>query len=114
MIAKQIRAITECRASGIRCRSDAEKLYVDFEVMCSACVMAHEEADCVQVIRMLSDKAKDPEKGAVATLYFPENGESMFDIAKKYKISRVSLMERNGITSEEEIKGKALLIPKKR
>lgn len=110
----QVRASAQCRASGVRCRSDAEKLYVDFEVICAANAMSFEEADCVQVIRMLPDKAREQEKGAVATLYFPENGESMFDIAKKYRVSRTSLMERNGLEKEEDMAGRALLIPKKR
>jgi hypothetical protein len=50
----------------------------------------------------------------VATLYFPEDGESVFDIAKKYRVSRLSLLERNGLEREEDMAGRALLIPKKR
>ena len=111
---ENVKAFVECRASSVRCRCDAEKLYVDFEVICASSVMAFEDAQCVQVIRMMPDKAREQEKGAVATLYFPEEGESVFDIAKKYRVSRLSLLERNGLEKEEDMAGRALLIPKKR
>ena len=111
---ENVKAFVECRASAVRCRCDAEKLYIDFEVICSSSVMGFEDAQCVQVIRMMPDKAREQEKGAVATLYFPEDGESVFDIAKKYRVSRLSLLERNGLEREEDMVGRALLIPKKR
>lgn len=103
----------DCRTTGIRCRVDDEKLYVDFEVICNVISMGATDADAVQIIRMLADKPKEGEKGAVATLYFPEIGETVFDIAKKYQVSRLSLMERNGVDKEEDIFGRALLIPQK-
>ncbi|MBE6672902.1 MAG: DUF3794 domain-containing protein [Ruminococcaceae bacterium] len=114
LAAQKVRILMDCRAAGVRCRSDGEKLYVDFEVISNMVLMACEEANSVQVIRMLPDKGREQEKGAVATLYFPDRGESMFDIAKKYRVSRVSLMERNGMEKEEQMDGRALLIPKKR
>ena len=66
---QQVKALVDCRAAGVRCRSDGEKLYVDFEVICSMTLMAYEDADCVQVIRMLPDKSRDQEKGAVVIIF---------------------------------------------
>ncbi len=111
---EQVKTVIDCRASGIRCRVDDEKLYIDFEVICNVLLTAAQDAQTIQVIRMLPDKPREGDKGAVATLYFPENGETLFDIAKKYKVARISLMERNGVESEENMAGRALLIPKKR
>jgi hypothetical protein len=103
-----------CRAENIRCRVDDEKLYVDFEIICHTRILGGEEITAVQVIRMTGETLKKSEKGAVATLYFPEKGETLFDIAKKYKVTSADLMARNGLDSIELTPGHALLIGQKR
>ncbi len=110
----EVKANIECRAMGVRCRVDDKKLYVDFEVVGSVTLLAYKEADVISVIRMMPDRVYEGEKGAIATLYYVQKGETIFDIAKKYKVSRASLMERNSLESENEIVGVALLIPQKK
>jgi hypothetical protein len=111
---KEVKANIDCRAMGVRCRIDDKKLYLDFEVVGTVTLFSCEEATAISVIRMMPDKVYEGEKGAIATLYYVQKGESIFEIAKKYKVSRTSLMERNSLESENEIEGVALLIPQKK
>ena len=110
----EIRQMIDCRCTGVRCRVDNEKMHIDFEVIVNAFFLGSTEAEAIRVIRMTNDIQTEKERTSVATLYFVQPGETMFDIAKKYKVARDSLMERNGIEDESDMVGHPLLIPQKK
>ncbi len=110
----ELRQMIDCRCMGARCRVDNDKMYVDFEVIVNALIMGSAEADAIKVIRMTNDVLVEQDRAAVATLYFVQSNETIFDIAKKYKVARDSLMERNGIENEANLVGHPLLIPNRK
>ena len=80
------------------CAIDVDKTHVMPECNVSIRIEAYREnmADCL-LSSYLTDEKYAREEGTV-TVYYPDYGETLFDIAKKYHISRVSLASVNSIT----------------
>jgi hypothetical protein len=80
--------------SALRCRLDKNLLSCDMEVSFSGMILSEQKAVTVESIRILPEKRKMPGQRGSVILYYPEAGESSFEIAKKYGVPASALTER--------------------
>ncbi|MBQ8398763.1 MAG: hypothetical protein IJX08_02220 [Clostridia bacterium] len=84
-----------CKASGMRCRLDKNTLSCDMEIVFHGLLLSCREISAVQSIRILPEKRSKPGKRGSVILYYPEEGESFFEIAKKYGVTAAGLTAEN-------------------
>ena len=78
-----------------RYRMDASNVYGDIEV--GVQITAFEKEKHEYVSAAILDKSNAAETRCSGfTLYYPEEGETLWEIAKKYQISRKSIEDANG------------------
>ncbi len=93
-----------------RFRTDSTKIYCDFEA--NIRVFATETSECSFIKELKLDKSSPISRvGAPLTLCYPCGSESLWDIAKYYRITTDSIMASNGLDDESIIDKKVLLIP---
>ncbi len=93
-----------------RFRTDSGKIYCDFEA--NIRVFATETSMCSFIKELKLDKSSPISRvGAPLTLCYPCGSESLWDIAKYYKITTASIIESNGLEDEGIKDKKVLLIP---
>lgn len=68
------------------------------------------ESRILKKLSVLEDKPKK-DKGAALTVYFPEKGEKLWDIARNHNTTVELIMQENGITDENDVRQQMLLIP---
>ena len=90
-----------CRASLSRIRFDSEQIFFDFEVMISFDVLSRQRINAVNCIRILPESPKERESASTITLYYPSPSESIWDVAKKYGVTRERIASENSISSSE-------------
>ncbi len=103
----------EFTVSDLRFRADAQNLYADFEVGVAVCATEKRPTKVLTALK-LNKNAKVERNTAPLTLCYPSGEESLWEIAKYYKIPVESIMEANGMTDENLAGRKVLLIPKNR
>lgn len=83
----------------------------EFRVSClvNGCIFVSEDSEVLSEINVLEEKQVNSDRNLV--IYFAQKGESIWDIAKKYSASPVSLMEENGIDGEVLAESKTMMIP---
>lgn len=62
-------------------------------------------------LEIFPDKLKESD-GAALTVYFPEKGESLWDIARLHNTTVELILQENGISDENELKVGMLMIPR--
>lgn len=72
--------------------------------------------NCIQTFKTISDLVLNEEKphtrtNAALTLYYPETGDSVFNIAKQFLTSPKAIKEANGLESEEITGRTMIMIP---
>lgn len=93
-----------------RFRADSGKIYCDFEA--NIRVFAAEISNCTFIKGLNLNKSTPVSRvGAPLTLCYPCGSESLWDIAKYYKITTDSIMQSNGLIDECINDKKVLLIP---
>ncbi len=102
--------LPECRLAGLRFRTDAANLYADLEL--SLRVLAFDHTDITYLSSLKLDKERPVGvTDAPLTLCYPSGDESMWDIAKAYRITEKSILDANGMEPEELSQRRVLLIP---
>lgn len=93
------------RAYGGRYRLDKNKLTCDMEIAFTGTLQKCQPVSTVDALRILpEDRQKVGKRGSIL-LYYPEKGENVFDIAKKYGV------RSSALGTEKELQpGKALFI----
>ncbi len=101
----------ECTASNIRFRADSQNLYSDFEL--SVKILALDSIN-QKYISAVSLKKDSPVSHIMSpmTLCYPSGKETLWDIAKYYKITSDSIIASNGMQNTDISEKKVLLIPK--
>ncbi len=84
---------------GVTCRPAGEKLSVTAELSLSMTVL------CKERVRYVSEATLAPGKGAEKTpgsirICYPGEGESLWDIAKRYGVSRDAIRAENGLAGD--------------
>lgn len=101
----------QCSILDTKFRADSQNLYSDFEV--SVKVTATEPYEVKYVSSARFDKeSKIKSERAPFTLCYPSGDETLWDIAKRYKITVESIIEANNLSDEDISAKKVLLIPK--
>ena len=81
------------------------------EILIQGCVycMVHKNGICEIAVDETKEKPRD--KSCALTIYYADQGESIWDIAKKYNTSIQSVIEENALESDILQQRKMLLIP---
>lgn len=103
--------LCDAKVSDLRFRVDSGALYADFEVCLRAVVLGSEETRYLCALS-LNRNAPISHKSAPMTLCYPSGKETLWDIAKYYKITEESILDSNAVTREEVKNKKVLLIPR--
>ena len=92
----EVRCMPE--VSGIRARVEKDGITVDAELFMSLYIQG---TDSIRTVRSVSTNG-DMKKGMsdCVTIYYPDKGESLWSVGKKYGISIESLSAINGVSSE--------------
>ncbi len=103
--------IVECAVGDTRFRADSQSLYCDFEL--SVRILALDTASVRYVsAAALNREAAVSRSDAPILLSYPSEDQTLWDIAKHYKVAPESVMAANGMTGEELGDRKVLLIPR--
>ncbi len=105
----------ECLVQGdvltAKFRCDSQNLYADLELALH--VLAIETRDLSYVESLTLDTDRPVESlGAPIVLCYPAADETLWDVAKHYKVTEESLRQANGITEGTGTSRKVLIVPK--
>ena len=89
-----------CKVSSPRVRFDSEQLFFDFEVFISCDILSRCDLHAISCIRLFPESAP-LQRSCEITLYYPSPTESIWDVAKKYNVTRKELASANAITSSD-------------
>lgn len=89
------------KATGVRCRLERNTLSCDMEISFHGLLLCCRTEQTVDTIRILPEKRNTPGKRGSVILYYPEKGESMFEIAKKYGVPADTLAQHNASEKED-------------
>lgn len=94
----------------IGARTEGDALAIEAELCVSLCVISREKIRYVSRIALHRNEAY-ADGGDVLRICYPDVGEPLWDIAKKYAVSRRALCETNGIADADSLcDGTPLLI----
>ena len=101
-------------AENVRGRLDSSAVYCDFEAVLCLTVMEKQNESCLMEIRFDRDNPLCETDRPFMTLYYPHDGEQIWDIARKYHTTCEQICTANHITSDAVHGEKVLLIPQNR
>ena len=81
------------------------------ELRTTGCLYETMQCDIITSIRLDEERPKVRSDEAALKLYFADEGENVWDIAKRYNTSVGSIIEDNGLTGERIEKRGMVLIP---
>lgn len=98
-------------AEGVRGRLDSGAVYCDFEAV--LCITSIEKLSqtALREVRFDRDNPLPPDNRPPITLYYPQEGESVWDIARRYHTTQDSILHANRLTSDCIHTEKVLMIP---
>lgn len=82
----------------VNARYDAEKFYCTAEIFPSVSLFGKGSAKILDTASLKKDKEIKNDASCVR-VYFPKNGDTLWEVAKKYHTSSKKIAERNNITS---------------
>ncbi len=91
--------------------SGAEQIELRTEIRTSGCLYEVIPCEMITEISLNSDKPKIRTDDAALKLYFADEGEKIWDIAKRYNTSVHSIIDDNVLDGDETTKSGMLLIP---
>ncbi len=84
--------------AGIRMRAEKDKLSADAELYLSVLI---EGIDSVSTVKGVSEISPASERGrSVISVYYPDKGETLWSVAKKYSVPLTVTAQNNGIGAE--------------
>lgn len=105
------RFIINCFAGDTKFRADQESIYCDTELSLRVTALGTKQVNYISSIRLKHDEPAVHADSPI-TLYYPTDGESLFDIAKHYRITDRSIMTANSMTDHSTIGRRVLVIPR--
>ncbi len=103
--------IVECTVGDTRFRADSQNIYSDFELSVKVLALDSANVRYLSAVKLNKD-APVSHNSAPITLSYPSGKETLWDIAKYYKITGESIMASNGMANEDISEKKVLLIPR--
>ncbi len=91
---------TICKVSNPRIRFDGERVYTDLEISLSSDVILEKTLSAISNIRVLPSSAP-AKKASEILVYYPSPDEDIWEVSKKYSVTREALSETNSISSGE-------------
>ncbi len=77
-------------------RPEGDKLAVSLELCISLCALSREKVRCVETATLTKSARREPDDGCVRICY-PDPGESLWEIAKAYGVSRQTVRAMNAM-----------------
>ncbi len=99
-LAEPISFICNCKTSDMRARLDSNRISCDFEVSLSALFIKKARVDSVVSVTLSPEIRKPPEDAASVILCYPSDGESLWQIAKRYNTTTGAISALNPSISE--------------
>ena len=90
-------------------RLDSEQLHINAEVYLAAEIIDKEAVKVLNSCSLKKDKEIKKDAGCVR-VYFPKEGDTLWEIAKKYHVSSSALREKNNMEGAELSAEKSLII----
>ncbi|MCI8332159.1 MAG: DUF3794 domain-containing protein, partial [Clostridiales bacterium] len=91
-----------------------EHIQLTGEVQAKIFNFENENKQIVRTVQVMHDSPRDDTNKLPITFYYPEDGEQLWNIAKKYGTTEEIIRSANDITDDSSIGKKVLLIPAKR
>ena len=91
-------------------KSGRDKVEVTLDCRIKGRIYCKIEKSVLKNLKLCDDKPKK-EKGAALSLYFPEKGEKLWDIARRHNTTVELIMLENGLKGEKIPDGEMLLVP---
>lgn len=76
---------------------DSEKIYVDCDILIEALA---KNAKSARILSELSSKKKSEDNSRRITVYYPEKGDTLWSVSKKYAVSPEKVASRNMLSEE--------------
>lgn len=103
-------AVCNCRLLDSRVSLDGNKINANVEVGINATVLERITADTVDTVTIDKDSPINNARDNMMVLYYPEIGETLWDVAKKYSVSRAALEKANNKSLSENLP-RVIIIP---
>jgi len=103
--------VTEIRPLNTKFRADSNHLYADLELVVRVMAIETTPFPCLASLH-LDHTAPVKRHTAPITLCYPSGRETLWDIAKYYKITEDSILLTNGMNDDDISRHKVLLIPR--
>ena len=107
----------ECEAcafiDNVKTELSGDQIEINGDVRVELTLFCRESGDAVSAVTLKKDTPREDASGLPITFYYPEEGEELWEIAKKYGSTVEVIMSANELTNEK-IGKNVLLIPKKR
>jgi len=108
---REVEFLLDCKLSGYRFRVDSGRIYADLELAIRIAAIGIHEVSYVGRISL--DRGRPVTRmSAPITLCYPSGKETLWDIAKYYKITEESILSSNELTDSDISGRKVLLIPR--
>lgn len=106
-------AIAVCDVMTARYRLDSTRVYADAEIGIRLYLINNKPQTIVTGIELDAEKPYETQKLPPVTLYYPRQGETLWEIAKRYHTTRYAICRANGIEEETaQPDAHVLLIPR--
>lgn len=99
----------DCRVIAAGGRLDSTNLYVNLEVALDFDVVSSDKETILDAVTPLTSQPYT-DSPATMTLYFPQEGERLWEIAKHYHTTRREIAKVNNLTEEDTVSAGVLLI----
>lgn len=96
---------------GCRWKVEGAVLKIDADISIIGTINRIVKKNAVSSITVDEEKGRKPNSTAAITVYFADDGENVWDIAKKYNTSVYAVMEENSLENHIVSKRSMLLIP---
>lgn len=104
-------ALCDCYVSILSAGISTNKRGADIVLSATCNLNSSEQIEAVQSFDIDETRPKIRDNKAALTLYFAEEGEDVFDIAKRYNTSARAVMEENALNNLHIDASRAILIP---
>ncbi len=108
---QQIYADIQLMFTACRWKIDGDTLKLDADVSITGTINRIVKEDAVCAVNIDEEKGRKSSSNAAITVYFADEGESIWEIAKKYNTSVYAVMEENSLECDKVSKRSMLLIP---
>lgn len=110
-VPKEADFILDCALANTKFRADSSNLYADIELVIRVMAMDTSNVSCLETLH-LDRTTPVTHREAPITLCYPSREETLWDIAKEYRMTEESIMLSNNMASDDISDRKVLLIPR--